>query len=209
MLIEPIVFETWKPIDFLDIVPGLYLISNFGRIYSNSKQGYLSLALSNGYHTAQLNTIDGKRKTFYVHRLVAYAFIPNYNPDENTDVNHKNLYRDDNFSENLEWVTKQENNYHESVNRGHGIEIKKASGKWGDGSSTYGENNGMAKLKESEVRAMLLAIERGASYSEAIISAGLEPTENMRYNLSHIVRGHRWKKISKDYNIPDHIPQSN
>ena len=69
----------------------------------------------------------------------------------------------------------------------------------------YGENNGMSKLTEKEVRAMLKSIEDGNSYTEAIISAGLEPTENLRYNLSHIARGHRWKYLQKDYNIPKYI----
>lgn len=97
MLIEPMTFEEWKDIDFDSIKPNMYKISNFGRVFSIAKNDLLSPAISNGYYTVQLNTIDGDRKTFYVHRLVAKAFIENPNPDILTDVNHKNLYRDDDF----------------------------------------------------------------------------------------------------------------
>lgn len=208
MLIEPIIFEEWKYIDFFDIKPNAYKISNFGRVFSKAKNGILAPAISNGYLTVQLVTKSGYRKSYYIHRLVAMAFIQNPNPEILTDVNHKNLHRDDPFVENLEWVTKQENNYHESINKGHGILQKSGTGKWGSGEETFGENNGMAKLKESEVRIMLSALENGASYKEAIIKAGLEPTINLLYNLSHIARGHRWKYLQKEYNIPKNIPRS-
>ena len=113
MLIEPFIYEEWKDIDFDNIKKNLYMISNFGRVYSKAKRGYLSPALSNGYLTIQLSTNNGNRKTFYIHRLVAMAFIDNPDPKTFIEVNHKNFYRDDPFAENLEWVTKEENIHHE------------------------------------------------------------------------------------------------
>lgn len=207
MLIQPLTFEEWKYIDFDSIKSNTYKISNFGRVFSLVTNNYLSPAISNGYYTVQLAMDDGSRKTFYVHRLVAKAFIENTNPDILTDINHKNLHRDDDFCGNLEWVTKQENNYHQSINRGHNIKIKTGNKTWGDGSSTYGENNGMAKWKEKDVRIMLSALENGATYKEALISANLDPTKNAIANLSHIAKGRRWKHISKEYNIPNVIPR--
>ena len=205
MLIEPLVKEEWKPIDFFNIKKNMYKISNFGDVYSYAKGGLLSPAISNGYYTVQLVLESGERKTFYIHRLVAMAFVPNPDPLNLIEVNHINLTRHDNYYENLEWLTKQENIEHELANKNRVISIKQSSGSWSDGSSTYGENNGMAKLKESEVRIMLSELEKGASYTEAIIAAGFEPTENRRYNLSHIARGHRWKHVQKDYIIPEYI----
>ena len=202
MLIAPMVFEKWKEINFLYIKKNQYLISNFGNIYSKAINRNMAPAITNGYPCVQLAMEDGSRKTFYIHRLVGMAFVPNYDPENLDEINHKNLYRADNFSENLEWVSKEENIQHELMNKNHNTIQETGNKSWGDGYSTYGENNGMAKLKESQVRAMLSAVEKGLSYKDAIISAGSEPTENLRYNLSHIVRGHRWKRISKDYNLP-------
>ena len=207
MLIEPMIFEEWKSIDFLGIKQNQYLISNFGRVYSNIINRVLGPAISNGYYTVQLAMEDGSRKTFYIHRLVAIAFIPNPDPQNLVEVNHKDLRRNNNFYLNLEWMTKQENIDHELENLGHSTPQIFAKKEWGDGNSTYGENNGMAKLSEADVRVMLSALENGASYKEAIIAAGYDPTYNMRYNLSHIARGHRWKHLVKEYKIPKKIPR--
>lgn len=53
---------------------------------------------------------DAIEKRFYVHRLVAEAFIDK--PMGKDFVNHKNFNRHDNSVENLEWVTAQENTQH-------------------------------------------------------------------------------------------------
>lgn len=208
MLIEPLIYKSWKPINFFGVKDGMYQISNFGNVFSSAINRILVPAISNGYYTVYLSMNDGTRKCFYIHRLVAQAFIQNTNPYVLVEVNHKNLFRDDNFELNLEWVTKQENIEHELQHKDHGLEQIKAKGKWGDGASTYGENNGMAKFTESNVRIMLQAIQDGASYAEALIAAGFKPTENNRFNLSHIARGHRWKYLQKEYNIPKIIPKS-
>lgn len=47
-MIDPLVFEWWKSIDFWGIKPRGYRISNFGRVYSNLKNGLLSPAILNG-----------------------------------------------------------------------------------------------------------------------------------------------------------------
>lgn len=62
-----------------------------------------------GYYKITLS-FNHKRKTYFVHRLVAKAFIPNYK--ENLQVNHKNGIKADNNVENIEMVTLQENIRH-------------------------------------------------------------------------------------------------
>lgn len=53
---------------------------------------------------------DGKSKTFLVHRLVAYAFIPEV--EGKTSINHKDGNPRNNNVENLEWCNHLENNTH-------------------------------------------------------------------------------------------------
>ena len=99
--------ELWKPVpDYED-----YQISNFGRVKSfcfgkvkikkpDLRAGYLSVTLSK----------DSKLKHFPVHRLVALTFISN--PDLKPQVNHRDGCKLNNYVENLEWVTRSENQRH-------------------------------------------------------------------------------------------------
>jgi len=67
----------------------------------------------NGYKSVCITkTVEGVRhsKRFYVHRLVATAFLKN--PDNLPEVNHKNHKRDDNRLQNLEWISARDNKLH-------------------------------------------------------------------------------------------------
>ncbi len=64
---------------------------------------------SNGYLRVPLN-LTGKRKEYFIHRLVAECFVENlHNKDK---VNHKDGNKHNNHYSNLEWVTSSENNKH-------------------------------------------------------------------------------------------------
>jgi len=64
---------------------------------------------ANGYAQVTLN--NGKRiKNFYVHRLVAEAFLPKR--DGKTYVNHKDGNKTNNNISNLEWVSASQNIRH-------------------------------------------------------------------------------------------------
>lgn len=88
--------------------PG-YQISNRGRVWSAKRNRYLFPVVNNrGYLQIKLIAANGKRKGELVHRLVALHFVDN--PEGKPEVNHINHIRDDNRFENLEWVSKSENN---------------------------------------------------------------------------------------------------
>lgn len=67
-----------------------------------------------GYYIATL-CINGKPRSFSLHRLIALQFVPNDDPESKTQVNHIDGNKLNNKTENLEWVTPEENMRH-SVN---------------------------------------------------------------------------------------------
>lgn len=117
-----------------------YKVSNFGRIKRATPargtriDGKLKLNL-NMYGYLQVNLYKtGKRKHFFVHRLVAEAFIgPCCNGYE---VNHIDGDKTNNYVWNLEYVTRSEN-----VKHSYKLGLQRQDG----------ENNGNSKLKEEDV----------------------------------------------------------
>lgn len=87
---------------------GMYQIASDGRIYS--PKGRKATEITNtGYERVSLWK-DGKGKHFFVHRLVALAFIPNPNGYEY--VNHKDGNKRNNNMDNLEWCSASQNMKH-------------------------------------------------------------------------------------------------
>lgn len=112
--------EEWMDIPGYE---GIYQISSHGNIRSlprirkhrwNSEKVFKGrlrkpVKVWNGYLAIALRK-EGEASTFLVHRLVASAFIDNiYNKPY---VNHKDGNKENNYFENLEWVTHQENCKH-------------------------------------------------------------------------------------------------
>lgn len=105
----------WKKIPSLNYIQ--YYVSNTGLIKNG--EGHIMKQRTNpetGYNQVKLVIASGKGKTFSVHTLVAEAFISN--PNNYSEVNHKNEIRTDNRVENLEWCTHKYNlNYGNRNNR--------------------------------------------------------------------------------------------
>lgn len=113
--------EEWKPIRKYK---GFYEVSNLGRVRSlprDTKFGQqrklvkgqiLKPIENNGYLYACLSK-HNKTTRYAIHRLVADAFIPNY--DNLPQVNHRDENKANNRVENLEWCTADYNNRYSDV----------------------------------------------------------------------------------------------
>lgn len=117
MKVEPLVFimdftkeelatEEWRDVAGYE---GLYRVSNLGRIYSVRRNKFMSFYDHHGYKRLKIDK-QGKEKDFALHRLVAFAFLPN--PDNLPFINHKDENKENNRVSNLEWCTaKYNSNY--------------------------------------------------------------------------------------------------
>ena len=86
---------------------GMYAVSKQGDVYSyktnkifspsKTKDGYLKVALRAG----------GKAYYYRVHKLVAMTYLDN--PDNLSEINHKDFNRQNNNIENLEWISHEDN----------------------------------------------------------------------------------------------------
>ena len=130
--------EIWRDIDGYE---GLYEVSDQGRVKSLEKkvkhwrggeriqkERILKPATAyNGYLLVPLYA-GGKRKMFFVHRLVCQAF--HENPENKLEVNHINEIKTDNRAVNLEWSTRRENVNYGSRNERAAKTKSKPVGQW-------------------------------------------------------------------------------
>ena len=136
--------EEWKDIEGYG---GIYQISNLGRVKSLQrlvnnthcskrliKESFLSVKRKSHQYDYVSLYKNNKQKRAYIHRLVAQAFIQN--PNNYTDVNHKNEVKRDNRVENLEWCDKKYNNNYGTGKR-RMIESRNAHNKWNAEKETH------------------------------------------------------------------------
>ena len=173
-----------------------YYVTDTGDVYSwkyhpirnpNSRIKKLKpIKNKSGYWTVSLHK-DKKQHIYLVHRLVAEAFIPN--PENKSQVNHKNGIRSDARAENLEWVTPQENVR-------HAFDVLKNKG---SRAGQYGKENPKSKVIEQMKDGKVIAIFYGGAEAErktGIFSSNIHATCKGR----HLTMGGyewRYKKVEK------------
>lgn len=87
-----------------------YYASDYGEIKNIKTGRILKQQISNKGYAKTNIIINGKIKTIFIHKVVAELFIPN--PLNLPYVNHKDGNKLNNTANNLEWVTRSENDLH-------------------------------------------------------------------------------------------------
>lgn len=144
--VEDLPGEIWKEVEGFE---AFYHISNLGRIKKLKRDVYGNDGKYHRKDPERLNSIHlnkkrgnyyltdlavkGKRKSFWLHRLIAINFIPN--PQKKKYVNHIDGNPQNNAIENLEWVNQIENSCHaqkrkKSTSDYIGVGWDKYAGKW-------------------------------------------------------------------------------
>ena len=201
--------EIWRDIPNYE---GLYQVSNLGRIKSlpkiiNNGRSYGKIMVSNekimkprydkdGYLRIGI-TKNKKQKIICVHRLVAFAFIPN--PQNKKQINHINGIKDDNKLENLEWVTNSENQLHS---------IYKLGNKPHEFKKYKPEENPrnipilMINKNNKVVKEFYNSIEAGKYLKEKINIKSKKPERNIRRAVTkgYSAYGYYWKNKEKENN---------
>lgn len=152
---------------------GRYEISNLGNVKSLLTGKLMKLGITPfGYLRVNLRYANCRKyKSYFVHRLVASAFIPN--PKNYKEVNHKDSNRQNNKVTNLEWCTREENIRH--------------SFKFGN-ASNKGLRNPNAKLNLEDVEAIKALAKTNRFYHKKIAKF-FRISSSM---VDNIVKGNNW-----------------
>lgn len=155
--------EIWKEIS----VATRYMVSNTGKVKSlitgiemKAKPGGTSPYLMVGLRD------DGKKMIrCLVHRLVAAAFIPN--PENKSQVNHKDGDKLNNHVENLEYATPSENSQHSYDNGLKKYRPLHYKGKFG---SEHNRSKGVRCINSGVEYGSMSEAERDLGFGQSCIS---------------------------------------
>lgn len=164
--------ETWRA-----CVPN-YEVSSAGHVRRSSpgRKTYAGRILrpqllANGYLSVR-PTVEGKNAQFYVHDIVAEAFLGPKPPG--LHVNHKDGVKTNNAPENLEYVSRNENMAHAA----------------NSGLMVRGESHPASKLTEQSVAALRIDRDAGMSFSKLASKYGISIAT--AFNVAH---GNYWRHV--------------
>ena len=159
----------WKPV-IIDGKDTGALVSNTGIVVNKKGVKYEDHITEEGYVKVHI-----AKKKYFVHRLVAIAFIPN--PEKKPEVDHINAIKTFNWVGNLRWATRREN-----------FEYARAMGL---------QDHIQIDYTEDEIRNVCKMLEDPKNTPKMIMDA----TGISKGALYSIRIGKSWTHISKDYNI--------
>lgn len=100
-----------------------YAVTDGGRVWSIKKHQWLKSSYNRDGYMQVILYKDGKTRHFYLHRLVALAFLSN--PNNLKEVNHKDENKTNNKVENLEWISHIDNANYGTRNERIGEKVSK------------------------------------------------------------------------------------
>ncbi len=103
-----------------------YAVSNFGNVINIKKKGKMMKQTTDekGYNRVGLR-VNGKRKHFRIHRLVAEAYLDKIEGKELVD--HKDCMKNNNCVANLRWCSGSENSRNTKINSRNTSGVKAVS----------------------------------------------------------------------------------
>lgn len=188
----PLIFEErWKYVSDMsvpNVKPGAYLISTYGRVYSNiNNQIMKPLVNQYGYieYYFQLTDRVKKRVRMLAHRVVAIEFnpIPNY---KEFDINHLDGNKSNPCLWNLQWAT-------DSMNIRHAVDT-------GLKPILSGEDSSAAIISNEQAEQICKLIMDPAHLSDGEISKIVGCTRANVYNIRY---GRAWRPLAFKYGIID------
>lgn len=168
------------PIQYKNVKEGLYLIDEYGNIYSNYKKGYLLPSRDkDGYlHLSLSGGSRGEKCYVRVATLVAWYYIGPPAGLKDPTIEHKDGNKENNHYSNLCWI---ERGINSSIRRNKG----------------NGSENHEAKLEEKQVKEICeLLVTTSKSYQEIAEMFGVEKS-----TIANIKNKKNWKSIVKDYDF--------
>ena len=162
----------------VEVKEGNFIVYENGDIY-NAKTNNKLKPIDNGvgYDRVGLYAGNNKHKLYYVHRLLAMAFIDN--PDNKQFINHIDGKPKNNELNNLEWCTKSENGLHAfklGLNRYN---------------NCFGEKNGNSIINDKIAKEIKDSYKSGER--QCNIARRLNISKTVVYS---VVRNKSWKHIN-------------
>lgn len=172
----------WVVIDD-PLIKNNYEINRDGEIRNSITGKILVQSIdSYGYKVIALQTVDGRRVTRKVHRLVLITFVGYSLDPAKTTVNHINGIKTDNRLCNLEWASLSDQQRH-SIDTG-----LKTIG--------YGNKSPHSVYSEDTIRVIKRMLAEGKKPSEISIATNI-PNDKKLHSLIYRIRSNRhWNTIN-------------